>query len=206
MIVAMMMQVSNITTIFDFFINTGAETAPPEGVGSVYTPEYDQYFKWLQLEICVFSACMFANMIFLAIRSCILQKITLITPNLLINMDTDYLESQQILLSMFVTFVVPVCYLSVLKYEFNNHSEGIDGDIPVNDNDIVIKVVNFQLPVAVVQSVAMAFMLFVSPWTPPRFLGKMSDTYATYMPMLMGVLLATTFVFIPLSIIIQTLI
>ena len=52
----------------------------------------------------------------------------------------------------------------------------------------------------------MAFMLFVSPWTPPRFMGNMSDAYATYMPMLMGGLLVITFVFIPLSIIIQTFI
>ena len=48
-------------------------------------------------------------------------------------MDTDYLESQQILLSMFATFVVPVCYLSMLKYEFYNHSENNDGDISAVD-------------------------------------------------------------------------
>ena len=77
MICAMMMQVSNITTICDFFVNTGAETAPPQGLVFVYTPEYDQYFKWLQLEICVFTACLFANMTFLAIRSCFTQKMTL---------------------------------------------------------------------------------------------------------------------------------
>jgi len=80
------------------------------------TPEFDVFDYWLQIEVVVFATGLLANITFLFVRSFVCQKITLTIGQLMLNENTDYLESQQILGGIYITFFVPAGVLLYIKY------------------------------------------------------------------------------------------
>ena len=57
------------------------------------THQYDQFDKWLNVELIVFTGGIIANVIFLFMRSFIIQKFTIDQRNLMLSENSDYLES-----------------------------------------------------------------------------------------------------------------
>lgn len=89
---------------------------------SYTTKEWQQFNAWCVIEVIVFIGCIVANTIYLFVRAFSMQTLTLSVPQLLINENTDYLESQQILLGMFVTFCVPACILTYIQNACNTEA------------------------------------------------------------------------------------
>lgn len=113
LVLAMSTQIINITCVCNFLfspndVNDVLDSSFPGG-------QIDIFKGWLQIELVVFSGGILANMIFLLIRSFVPQKLVLRIENLMHSASTDYLESQQVLLGMFVTFFVPAFYLTYIK-------------------------------------------------------------------------------------------
>jgi hypothetical protein len=98
---------------------------------------------------------------FMLIGTVVQQRITLVVESLLMDQNSDYLDSQQITTGMFVTFLVPVFQLSYIKSKLNNYPETYD------DDDIAGDVANLQLPLACIQSFLMLVIIFTNGSKPP---------------------------------------
>lgn len=99
---AMVLSVCNVTRISEYMIIEAQS-------GIQMSAEYDKFKFWLETEIVVFAAGLVANIIYLFIRSFVIQKITLKVKNMKTDINTDYLEAQSFMVSIFLTFVVPMC-------------------------------------------------------------------------------------------------
>jgi cellulose synthase/poly-beta-1,6-N-acetylglucosamine synthase-like glycosyltransferase len=111
-IVAMCLQVLNITTICGFIFS---ESSITEGV--VMSSEFTSFNIWLQIEVAIFASILLSNIMFLFIRSFVTAKVSF---SKLSNFGirTDYLEAQQDLGNYFVDFFVPagvLCFVFYLK-------------------------------------------------------------------------------------------
>ena len=95
-VLSMVTQVCNITQILDYLSEPGPDL-------NAMTLQYKQFNEWLQIEVVVFTACLFGNILFLLLRAFVKEKVTLTIPSQLIDHNSDYLDSQQIMTGMFVT-------------------------------------------------------------------------------------------------------
>ena len=78
--------------------------------------DFDKFKFWLETEIVVFAAGLVANIIYLFIRSFVIQKLTLNVRNMKTDANSDYLDAQSFMVSVFLTFMVPVCVFSYIQY------------------------------------------------------------------------------------------
>lgn len=85
MILAMGLQVFNVTTICGFIFSENSITA-----GVEMSTEFTIFNIWLQIEVVIFTFCLLANMIFLFIRSFVQHKI--VFTNMTFSIRTDFLE------------------------------------------------------------------------------------------------------------------
>jgi len=109
-IAAMVSLIFNVTKICEYLILE-------QSTGIDMSTQYDQFKYWLFIEIIVFASSICSNCIYLLIRSFFIQKITLSINNLKDNINTDFLEAQVFMLSIFLTFIVPVAVLTFIKNE-----------------------------------------------------------------------------------------
>jgi hypothetical protein len=109
-IAAMVSLIFNVTKICEYLILE-------QSTGIDMSTQYDQFKYWLFIEIIVFASSICSNCIYLLIRSFFIQKITLSVSNLKDNINTDFLEAQVFMLSIFLTFIVPVAVLTFIKNE-----------------------------------------------------------------------------------------
>ena len=72
------------------------------------TPEYEEFEGWLIVELWVFLSTLFGNALFMFFRSIFVQRTHLKISEMNVGETTDYLESQQTLLGIFVSFVAPI--------------------------------------------------------------------------------------------------
>ena len=124
-IIAMMLQVVNITSVSNFlFVNT--ESILHTAQGGAMAAEYSEFVTWLCIELCVFIAGIFGHTAFLMVRSILPQKMILSAPNLLAGSRTDYLESQQVLCGILITFVVPAFVLRYVSGQMIDDGSSFD--------------------------------------------------------------------------------
>lgn len=120
-IVAMCLQVLNITTICGFIFS---ESSITEGVGM--SSEFTSFNIWLQIEVAIFASILLSNILFLFIRSFVTTKVRF---SKLSNFSirTDYLEAQQDSGNYFVDFFVPAGVLCFVLY-FKANSDALQDD------------------------------------------------------------------------------
>jgi hypothetical protein len=191
MIFAMIFQVMNIASICSFLFLEAS-------TGEVMTQGYEQFEKWLQIELVVFGGTILAKMIFLFIRSFFIQKLVINAKNLMHSAESDYLESQCIMLGIFTTFVVPAVYLKFIMQQIE-----VSGKLV---NDPAADIASVQYPLAVIQSLGMIIFLFVSFHRSPFDDLNLMAKYLTYVPKIFAGIVVLIFVVIPVFVVLDTLI
>ena len=73
----------------------------------------------METELAVFIGVIVASTVFLFVRSFIINRMILTNSNMMHSENTDFLESQCVLLSMFTTFVVQASYLKLINVRSN---------------------------------------------------------------------------------------
>lgn len=108
MVAAMVFQVTNITRICEILFIEDEN----DYLASI---EFQIFQNWLQVEVIIFVAVMFANSAFLFMRGFFKEKMNISVPNMKVDHKSDYLESRQIMMSIVVTFIVPLFYLTWIR-------------------------------------------------------------------------------------------
>ena len=155
---------------------------------------FEQYQHWLQAEVIVFATGILANVGFLFLRAVFPQSIMLTVASIFNSPQTDYLESQAVLTGLLTTFVVPAGLSFVIHWLCV--SEPTLAEDPAN----AITAEHFVL--AVFQSCSIVFLIFVPLFHCP-FTTYLDDFWAKCVPFLHALLMGSTFVLIPLYVIID---
>lgn len=187
-VMAMAAQVLNITDICQYLYK---EIEP-----GTMSPDYVEFINWLKIEVVVFASGLVSNILFLFLRSLVIQRITLNVTNLFTGADTDFLESQIILCGLIATCVVPAGLLSFIRYEtLTNENLSYDAAFPCSEK---------WLPLALLQAFSVYFIVFVSLFECP-FGQPYDDLWAAYVPFVHGLLAILTFAVIPIYFVIDSL-
>lgn len=120
---------------------------------------YDQYKHWLQTEVLVFAAGIFANIIFLLIRAFFRERIQFTDSDLLRGEQTDYLEAQSVISGVFASFVVPSSLLSFIFWKCVEDPSLADD--PAKDLSSI------QWMFAILQSISAGYLIFISMFRCP---------------------------------------
>jgi len=144
----------------------------------------------------VFIGGVFANSFFLFVRGFIKDKIDISIENMQLDHKSDYLEGRLILMSIVITFITPVLYLSFIKRKADENVElhGL--------TDPTVDIVAWQLPCVWFQAVSVFLLVFVSfrfsPWPNNKSLNKV---WMFVIPKLQLLCVIFTFVLIPIFLI-----
>ena len=103
------------------------------------------------------------------------------------------------MLGMFITFFVPAAYLHFIDNHIEESSKSLS-------NDPAIDLTNIQYPLAVIQSIGMLYLMFVSFYKSPFTDLNLMDMYLKYVPFVHAGVTVLIFVVIPVFVIVQTLI
>jgi len=157
---------------------------------------FNEFKNWLVIEVIVFIGGVFANSFFLFVRGFIKDKIDISIPNMQVDHKSDYLEGRLILMSIVITFITPVLYLSFIKRKADENVElhGL--------TDPTVDIVAWQLPCVWFQAVSVFLLVFVSfrfsPWPNNKSLNKV---WMFVIPKLQLLCVIFTFVLIPIFLI-----
>lgn len=160
-------------------------------------PSGKNYQYWLVIEVVVFIATILGNMVFLFFRAFVKQAMIFAMPGLMTSCNTDFLESQQLMVGMFVTFFVPMCYLYFISIYCQ--------DVETLKSDTLVEVISNLAPMAVFQTVSMLFLMFIPIRTPmiTRY-QSVSDAWSKYLPFVHLGTTVCSFVLIPIAVIAYT--
>lgn len=162
------------------------------------TQDYHEFEKWLEIELVVFGGTIFANMIFLFIRSFFIQSLVIEVESLMHSAESDYLDSQTVMLGIFITFVVPAVYLKFILRQIEQSGK--------LDDDPAAHIASMQYPLAVIQSLGMLIFVFISFHKSPFDNLNLMAKYLTYVPKIFAVIAVLIFVVIPVFVVVDTLI
>jgi len=160
-------------------------------------PSGKKYQYWLVIEVVVFIATILGNMVFLFFRAFVKQAMTFAMPKLMTSCNTDFLESQQLMVGIFVTFFVPMCYLYFISIYCQ--------DVEALKSDTSVEVISNLAPMAVFQTVSMLFLMFI-PFRTPMITRYqwVSDAWSKYFSFVHLGTAVCSFVLIPIAVIAYT--
>ena len=113
------------------------------------TKEFQTYTNWLVVELWALIAVFGSNSAFLLVRSQVQQKLTLEIEELYTTEITDFLQSQQSLMSIINTLMSPVFILFGMRYNLTADMLGYS-------------YLNFELYFASIQAFAVFYLIFVN--------------------------------------------
>lgn len=146
-----------------------------------YETEYSELDCWLQVEIVVFIANVFGNIIIMGLRNVHRPSIVLTTG--ITNEKTDFLEAFQKTSKYFRSFFTNLAILLLVKTSEQNNN--------------VSDAITWQLPLIAIQAVFMLMFLFVSFYKSPKFVNK--DLWLAVVPKIYFFLFVFTFIVTPLA-------
>lgn len=147
------------------------------------TKEFQTYTNWLVVELWALIAVFGSNSAFLFIRSQVSQKLTLDIEELYTTEDTDFLQSQQSLMSIINTLMTPVFILYGMKYNLTADMLGYS-------------YLNFELYIASVQAFSVFYLIFVNFHDSIECL---QPVWIKVGPLIHAVLTVLAFIVIPLT-------
>lgn len=124
MVSAMVIQVVNITRVCELLFTENENTFEA-------SDSFNEFKNWLEIEVIVFIGGVAANSFFLFVRGFVKDKIDLSVANMQLDHKSDYLEGRLILMSIVITFLTPVFYLTFIRLKDYEIEHGMSTD-PTN--------------------------------------------------------------------------
>lgn len=181
-IVAMMTQIISLILICQNLFLTD-KSADQDNL----TPQFEEFIGWLTIELWNIIGIIASNSVFLFFRSIFAQRSHLSVSVMAKHENTDFLEGQQVLTTLYNSLMAPIFINIAIRLKFPNESTGY-------------WILDYQLPFAVFQAVTSLYLIFASFHTAWDF---MQSWWIFVGPVIHAVFAILDFVVIPLAIIIQ---